>query len=244
LFPFLSADIAQMSRIRAGAILDALLLTLLVGAQAQDERAPIPDSFGPLTSERPSAEPTSLLRGGRVLSSVVDEAPPAAQSGENGTLLEEDRPDTYPDESTGPDEDGPYEEEPDDQEANHPRTVTNTSPGLQAAAVSGWSTWGRSFCESHQVGYWCNGYTRVRCCRKRWGFVKCGTTIRSTACGWHGAGWQAGGPWHIHPGWRESSFCRARHVGFFCYNRHVVHCCNDYGHFVDCSTSSETSWQC
>merc|ERR1712209_393713 len=39
---------------------------------------------------------------------------------------------------------------------------------LQPAAA--FNTWGRSFCESHHTGYYCDGTTRVRCCRKTWGF--------------------------------------------------------------------------
>jgi len=59
--------------------------------------------------------------------------------------------------------------------------------------------WGASFCRVHHVGYFCNRYTRVRCCRTGWGYSMCGTTLHSNRCGWHVGGWHAGG-WHAG-GW-------------------------------------------
>merc|ERR1712066_1127024 len=144
--------------------------------------------------------------------------------------------------------------------------------GLHAALRQ----WGASFCQAHRVGYFCNQYTRVRCCRTGWGYSMCGSTVHSSQCGWH-AGWGAGGwhaggwhaggwhfnegeqnsggmmeqnsagsgSWVIHAGWRQSSFCTSRHtVGYFCYSHHKVHCCNDHGYFVECTTRSESSWRC
>merc|ERR1711933_441516 len=55
--------------------------------------------------------------------------------------------------------------------------------------------WGASFCRVHHVGYFCNRYTRVRCCRTSWGYSMRGTTLHSNRCGWHVGGWHAGG-WH------------------------------------------------
>merc|ERR1712207_40761 len=49
--------------------------------------------------------------------------------------------------------------------------------------------WGASFCRVHHVGYFCNRYTRVRCCRTCWGYGMCGTTLHSNRCGWHVGGW-------------------------------------------------------
>ena len=165
--------------------------------------------------------------------------------------------DTSPDETTGFDESGPYLEEPSEDSADSPQPARDgwdNESSLKEAG--GWNSWGRSFCEAHNVGYFCSGTTRVRCCSQTWGFVKCGTTEHSTGCGWDSGirsysssasssavGWWQGG-WHIHRGWRQSSFCTSHHVGYFCYSHHKVHCCNDYGHFVDCTTSSQTSWRC
>merc|ERR1712226_281943 len=116
--------------------------------------------------------------------------------------------------------------------------------GLQAAAFN---TWGRSFCAAHHVGAFCDGYTRVRCCRNTFGYVKCGTTAHASTCGWRGGGYGGGGNggavWTIHPGWHQSSFCRAHHVGFFCYSHHKIQCCNDHGHFVECSSRSQSHWR-
>merc|ERR1712228_734828 len=113
--------------------------------------------------------------------------------------------------------------------------------GLQAAVFN---TWGRSFCESHHVGTFCDQTTQVRCCRTSWGFEKCGTTVHSSRCGWHGgasggSSWggssSGGGSWTIPPRW-DNSFCRSHHVGMSCSMHHKVHCCSDHGHFVDCTT--------
>jgi hypothetical protein len=110
---------------------------------------------------------------------------------------------------------------------------------LRASAAT---SWGRSFCSSHHTGYFCSGVTQVRCCRQGLFFVKCGSVFHSRACGWGGGG--GGGGWVIHQGWRQSSFCREHHVGFYCSNHRSVHCCNDHGHFVDCSTRTESSRWC
>jgi len=158
----------------------------------------------------------------------------------------------YPDETTGFDEPGPYLAVPDESEAENPKAALagwDNATSLQPAAFH---SWGRSFCEVHHTGYFCDGFTRVRCCQQRWGFVKCGTTAQSRSCGYHGSqggavttgGGYSSGSWVIHQGWRQSSFCRAHHTGFFCYQHSKVHCCNDHGHFVQCTTSVERSWRC
>merc|ERR1712211_85186 len=146
--------------------------------------------------------------------------------------------DTFADISTGYDDDGPFAQEPDSSEADHPKAAKNIT--LQAAATS---TWGSSFCSAHHVGWWCNGYTRIRCCQGQWGgIVKCGTTRHASACGWHGPA-RPGGVWHIHPGWHVSSSCESRpRTGFFCRGHRTVHCCNDYGHWVECTTRREATW--
>jgi len=155
----------------------------------------------------------------------------------------------YPDETTGYDEVGPFLAVPDESEAENPKPAIagwDNSTSLQAAAFH---SWGRSFCQVHHAGYFCDGVTRVRCCQQQWGFVKCGTTAHARSCGYRGgsfpvAGTGAGSPWVIHPGWVQSSFCRAHHVGLFCYQHSRVHCCNDHGHFVQCTTRAERSFRC
>merc|ERR1711992_440330 len=161
--------------------------------------------------------------------------------------------DVFPDETTGFDSLGPFDEVPSlEQEANPApaKMGWENETELQAAAFN---TWGQSFCRVHHVGTFCDGYTQVRCCRTSWGFEKCGSTVHSSRCGWNGGsvngGWSGGSvnggsAWHIHPGWRQSSFCRAHHTGYFCFSHRKVHCCNDHGHYVDCTTRSQTSWRC
>jgi len=176
---------------------------------------------------------------------VAEEAP--GDLAEASMEVYEVHADTFPDVTTGLDVAGPYLEEPHEDEADSPRPATlgwENATSLQAAVSD---TWGGSFCTSHRTGFFCDGTTRVRCCRKTWGFVKCGTTVRSSSCGWHGGGYPSGGgggSWHIHPGWHQSSFCSVHHTGWFCARHKKVHCCNDYGHFVDCTTYSRSSWRC
>merc|ERR1712060_802814 len=151
--------------------------------------------------------------------------------------------DTFPDDTTGFDSVGPFLEVPSPEQDANPAPAKkgwDNETGLQAAVFN---TWGRSFCESHHVGTFCDQTTQVRCCRTRWGFEKCGTTVHSSRCGWHSPPSPAT-PWIIHQGWRPSSFCRSHHVGYFCSSHKKVHCCNDHGHFVECTTREERSWRC
>merc|ERR1739844_426111 len=129
----------------------------------------------------------------------------AAQLPETVAVDDEDAG-VYPDETTGYDEVGPFLAMPDESEAENPKPAIagwDNSTSLQAAAFH---SWGRSFCQVHHTGYFCDGVTRVRCCQQRWGFVKCGTPAHARSCGYHGgsfpvAGTGAGSPWVIHPGW-------------------------------------------
>merc|ERR1712032_156292 len=165
--------------------------------------------------------PARQLRGSNVTAETVE---PSAELA-----------DTFPDETTGFDSLGPFLEEPSPEQDANPALAKqgwDNATGLQAAVFN---TWGRSFCESHHVGTFCDQTTQVRCCRTSWGFEKCGTTVHSSRCGWHGgasggSSWGGGGAsggsswggsswggssWTIHPGWRQSSFCRSHHVGMF-----------------------------
>merc|ERR1712203_373060 len=183
--------------------------------------------------------PARQLRGSNVTAETVEP---------HGELA-----DTFPDDTTGFDSVGPFLEVPSPEQDANPAPAKkgwDNETGLQAAVFN---TWGRSFCESHHVGTFCDQTTQVRCCRTSWGFEKCGTTMHSSRCGWHGgasggSSWGGsswgGSSWTIHPGWRQSSFCRSHHVGMFCYSHHKVHCCNDHGHFVECTTRQESSWRC
>lgn len=203
-------------------------------------------------------------------SSLRGSASPAVAEAEEGKTLNATLADIFPDETTGFDSLGPFIEVPSpDQEANPApaKKGWDNETGLQAAAFN---TWGRSFCESHHVGTFCDSTTQVRCCSTAWGYEKCGTTLHSSRCGWHSGGGGYGpspygppqpgygqptypapqppqpgyGGWHIHQGWHQSSFCHSHHTGYFCAGHRKVHCCNDYGHFVDCTTHSELSWRC
>jgi len=209
-----------------------------------------------------SAEPG--LRGSGGVGEVVAEEAPRSLAEATMEVDEHRAGDTFPDVTSGLDVAGPYLEEPHEDEADSPRPAKrgwDNATSLQAAAAVD-QTWGGSFCTAHSTGFFCDGSTRVRCCRKSWGFVKCGTTVHSSACGWNGGSgnsgfWPSGGypsggyhsggyggVWHIHQGWHQSSFCTSHHTGFFCSAHTKVHCCNDYGHFVDCTVRSQSSWRC
>merc|ERR1712045_851262 len=56
------------------------------------------------------------------------------------------------------------------------------STSLEASA----SIWGNSFCTAHHVGWWCQGFTRVRCCRNNWGWVSCGRSVHYRGWRWYG----------------------------------------------------------
>jgi len=164
-----------------------------------------------------------------------------------------------PDETGSFDHIGPYQEEPNSTDAQHPQ------PAMQNWTGEILNSSEPTFCAAHKTGYWCNGFTRVRCCMLEGtsAYAKCGSTANSSSCGWqspvvHEAAnstlsvswwdsrrrrswnndWSRGGSgWHIHPGWHRSSFCESHHVGRFCSSHHVIHCCNDYGHYVECNSA-------
>jgi len=156
-------------------------------------------------------------------------------------------PNYWPDLTKGFDDLGPFEEVPSKEQEENPQPAIKGWDNVTDLQAQVHNTWGRSFCTAHRVGTWCDQYTQVRCCKSSWGFQKCGTTAHSTRCGWHGGGGPVvggGGAWVIHAGWRQSSFCRSHHTGYFCFQRKKVHCCNDRGHFVECTTLTESHWGC
>merc|ERR1712154_73606 len=172
-------------------------------------------------------EATAQLRGGR---EVAETTLPDGHLDEHVDL---------PDETTGFDEPGPYLEVPDETDAEQPHPAKQGWDNATTLQPAAFHPWGRSFCESHHVGFFCDGFTRVKCCRKTWGFVKCGTTVHHKTCGWSGS--SGGGAW---PAPRESTFCTLHSVGYFCWQHHKVHCCKQQGHFVDCTTHNEANWRC
>merc|ERR1739845_126484 len=83
----------------------------------------------------------------------------------------------YPDETTGFDEVGPYLAVPDESEAENPKAAIagwDNGTSLQAAAFH---SWGRSFCEVHHTGYFCDQHSKVHCCADHGHFVECSTSI-------------------------------------------------------------------
>merc|ERR1712045_212096 len=75
--------------------------------------------------------------------------------------------DVFPDETTGFDSLGPFLEEPTPEQDAHPepaREGWGNETGIQAAVFN---TWGRSFCESHHVGFFCFSHRKVHCCNAK-----------------------------------------------------------------------------
>merc|ERR1712024_90070 len=84
-----------------------------------------------------------------------------------------------------------YLEVPDEAEAENPKPeIEGWEKSMNATSLQPSSSgWGHSFCTAHHVGYFCRGFTRVRCCRRSWGFVRCGSFGHYRGCGWRGYGY-------------------------------------------------------
>eukprot|EP00438_Fugacium_kawagutii_P014608 Skav210579 [mRNA] locus=scaffold3272:78359:78940:+ [translate_table: standard] len=162
-----------------------------------------------------------------------------------GTSKEDVRGLEIPDVSRLPDIPGPYSEVPSDADAEKPRStmpdwrskVPNATQGSLGSLISLEDWQEHQFCNVHQTGFFCDGLTRIRCCKLEDGYAKCGSTANSTFCA---AQQEPESPkqkalWFIHLGWHPSFFCRSHHVGSFCSSHHIIHCCYDHGHYVECN---------
>lgn len=210
------------------------LLATLRAAEAQD-------LFIPARQLRGSANASGDTAVETIAKSILSLNTTVPWSAEEASSLRDGMPaDTFADASTGMDIPGPYTEEPSEDEAAAPRPAKENWENATLLHGASFNAWGQSFCEVHHTGFFCDGTTRVRCCRKEWGFVKCGTTWHSNSCGWN----------EVSPlvtsngGWIQSAFCQSHHVGWFCYAHHTVHCCNDFGHFVQCTTWNQAQQRC
>merc|ERR1712241_1516006 len=101
------------------------------------------------------------------------------------------------DENVAEPAEGPFLEVPDESEADKPKPeIDGWEKSLNATSLEpSASYWGHGFCRSHRVGYFCQGFTRVRCCKNTWGFVQCGSFVHHRGCGWRGGG---GGVWRFN----------------------------------------------
>merc|ERR1712232_375864 len=165
-----------------------------------------------------------------------------ANASGNNTDIEEVMFEEVPDLSLPPDAVGPWDQEPNDDEAENPQPAID---GWQNASnddleSSWWPARRSSFCAAHHVGYFCNGHTRVRCCRDHGWYVQCGTSSRSRSCGGGGHDW-------FHP-WRPSggynSWCSHHSVGSFCSHHTRISCCRSNGWIRECSSRSSTHSYC
>merc|ERR1712060_40307 len=67
---------------------------------------------------------------------------------------------------------GPYQEEPNSTDFQHPKpAMQNWTDEVSNSSES-------TFCVTHKTGYWCNGFTRIRCCMLEGaaGYAKCGSS--------------------------------------------------------------------
>merc|ERR1712241_1548125 len=106
----------------------------------------------------------------------------------------------------GESHEGAYLEVPDEAEAENPRPeIEGWEKSMNATSLQpSTSGWGNSFCTAHHVGYFCRGFTRVRCCRVHWGFARCGSFAHYRGCGWHGYGYNEVGPFLAVPDEKEA----------------------------------------
>merc|ERR1712137_969916 len=147
---------------------------------------------------------------------------------------------------------GPYAEEPSAEQDEKPQmAIAGWDNETNLKAAGSFHNWGRSFCTAHHVGSFCDHFTQVRCCRATWGgYVKCGTTVHSSRCGWGGgsafypysasnsasntaseSASNSGTGWAIHRGWTQSSFCRDHFT--------QVRCCRaTWGGYVSAATTT------
>merc|ERR1712241_474729 len=154
-------------------------------------------------------------------------------------------------------EEGPFDEEPDEAEAESPRPAltgwnnTVAEAGATADAAAGWSS---SFCQAHHTGYFCQDSTRVRCCKSGPFYQQCGATRHSTSCGWTGSpnspsdpfAHQEWFPWVPRGGY--DSWCESHRTGTFCSHHTRISCCKkSWGwitHYVSCSSRSSSHTWC
>lgn len=157
---------------------------------------------------------------------------------------------------------GPYDEVPNETEAEHPRPALEAWKNNETDSELGASWWGgqSSFCQSHHVGFFCQGTTRTRCCKRGRYYSQCGSTIHSTSCGWHGGGgggypgypsYHPGYPGGSHPGWHAwmppggyNTWCEHHHTGSFCSHHTRISCCKQGYHYVSCTTNTRSHSYC
>merc|ERR1712217_897405 len=142
---------------------------------------------------------------------------------------------------------GPYEEEPAAYLASSPLLVTQTMNPSVA----------NDFCGVRETGFWCDGVTRIRCCKLQEGgsYAQCGSTANSSACGWkHDS--SAGAEnltnvanasltsswWPSEPSWgrRRGGFAGWRihpgwHVSSFCESHNVGTFCSSHSTIHCCN---------
>jgi len=76
-------------------------------------------------------------------------------------------------------------EVPSELEAEYPKLEIDGSQNVTSLGSS--ASVQADSCSSHRFGYYCRGFTRVRCCRTRAGqSILCGTVAHYRGCGWCG----------------------------------------------------------
>ena len=160
-----------------------------------------------------------------------------------------------PDAKGLPDIPGPYKEVPSDADAEKPTPammewrskVPNATQGSLGSLVSSKAWQDYQFCNVHQTGFFCDGTTRIRCCKLEdgaAGYAKCGSTAKSSTCTAEPEPSKQKSLALASAGrsdWRSSSFCRSNHVGIFCYNHRYIQCCNNGGRIVECNSAIDSA---
>jgi len=153
--------------------------------------------------------------------------------------------------SNGPlDHPGPYEEIPTVEQASSPSHVAHTANSSVES----------SFCGVHKTGFFCDDFTRVRCCKLQANglYAQCGSTANSSACGWrddtgldaenstnvtvNSAWWppyggddrrRRGGSWNGGGGYGGWHIHPGWHTSSYCESHHVGRFCSSH-HIIHC----------
>ena len=101
------------------------------------------------------------------------------------------------------------------------------------------------FCNVHKTGFFCDGTTRIRCCKLEDGYAKCGSTANSGTCAAEKPDLSKLKSLGFYKTRQASSFCqRQLHVGTYCYKHRYVYCCNYGAGVVECQPQHQSGRWC
>ena len=123
--------------------------------------------------------------------------------------------------------------------------VPNATQGSLGSLVSlkAWQDY--QFCNVHKTGFFCDGTTRIRCCKLEDGYAKCGSTANSGTCGAEKPDLSKLKSLGFYKTRQASSFCQKQpHVGTYCYKNRYVYCCKYGAGVVECQPQHQSGRWC